>query len=159
MTASTKKMIDKGLLHVETGEADIDVSAADYTNYQALLTIAPNAAHGVRDLRLVFDLAKATTGFAAGHTSQTLTFVVARKVDGTNWRRDAATVTTAISGTNSANTGGLAGAQGIFIGHVGPTEQVRVEVKMSAENAVDVELPYVAYYESGASATLTAVAA
>lgn len=159
MGATEKRLYSRQALQIATGEADIDVSAADYTNYQALLTITPDSNHALEDVRVVLDLAKGTTGFAAGQTTQTVTFVVARKVDGTNWRRIKSTETTAISGTNSANTGALCGAMDIFIGDVGPTEAVRIEVKMSAENGVDVELPYVLTYKAGVAATLTAVAA
>lgn len=159
MAANEKELYSEGLLRIQTGEADIDVSEADYTNYQVLATIAPGAQHALEDLRVVFDLAKATTGFAAGHTSQTITFVIARKIDGTNWRRIKSTETTALSGTNSANGTSVCGAMDLLIGDVGPTEQVRIEVKLSAENSVDIELPFVATYKAGARATFTPVAA
>lgn len=138
-------------LTIETGEADIDISAAVYTGYQALLTIAPLAGRPLTDVEVTFDLAKASTGFAAGHTDETITFAVQRKVDGTNWRTDAASETTAISGTNSA-----AMAQKVTIGNVTPDEQARVVVKLSAE-AADAELPYVLTYR-GESPTVTAAA-
>jgi len=140
-------------LDVARGETDIDVSAADYTSYQALLTIAPPTGEVLTDVEIVFDLAKATTGFAAGHTSQTITFAVQRKVDGTNWRTDLASQSTAVSGTNSA-----AAAQRLVLGTVGPQEQARIVVKLSAENAVDVELPYALTYR-GERPTITEVAA
>lgn len=138
------------------GEADIDIDAADYTSFQALLTITPNATTPLESTEVFLDLAKATTGFVAGHTTETIQFAVARKIDGTNWRRDYGGMTTAVA----ANAAGLQGMK-IDIGHVGPDEEVRVEVVLSAENAVDVEIPYIVYYKSnGVNApTVTPVAA
>ncbi len=135
-----------------TGTADIDISAADYTSPQALLTIAPETE--VQDCWVTFDLAKTTTGFAAGHAAQTIQFRVARKVDGTNWRTDIQSVTTATSGTNAAGA-----AATINVGPIGVTEQARVDVVLSAENGNDVELPYVAYVKAQTAPTFTAVAA
>lgn len=139
-------------LNVARGETDIDVSAAVYTGWIALLTIAPPTGEVLTDVEVVFDLAKATTGFAAVHTSETIQFAVQRKVDGTNWRTEATSVTTAISGTNAA-----AGATKLVIGTVGPQEQVRIAVKLSAEVG-DTEFPYALTYR-GETPTITEVAA
>lgn len=149
----------KGLLGVlapdiATGEADIDVSEADYTAFQVLVTIVPATGAPLADAEIVFDLAKASTGFGPGHTTETIQFAVARKVDGTNWRTDAEQVTTAITGTNAA----LASVH-LPIGSVGVTEQVRVMVILSAENAVDVEIPFALAYNAAAAPTVTPVAA
>lgn len=138
---------------VLTGEADIDIDQADYTSAQALLTIAPDRCE-LRNVVVVFDLAKATTGFAGQHTTETVAFHIQRKVDGTNWRTELGTKTSAVTGTNAAG-----GAERVTIGHVGFGEQARVMVVLSAENAVDVEFPYALYYEGAEPPTLTAVAA
>ena len=140
-------------LHVATGDADIDVSAADYTSYQALITIAPAGNTAMYDVRLILDLDKVTTGWATAATTQTLQLAVARKVDGTNWRKDKITETTAIAGNNAD-----AFSKEFDIGVVGDSEQVRIEVILSAEPAGDTEMPYLLYYR-GREATITAVSA
>ena len=142
----------KRIKHI-TGEVDIDIGAADYTSFQTLLTIAPQAGRTIKNAKLTLDLAKATTGFAAGHTTETIQFTVARKVDGTNYRRRASEPATALTGTLAA----LRSLE-LDLGTIGPTETVRIDVVLSAENAVDVEFPYVLSYE-GADPAITEVAA
>lgn len=138
-----------------TGEADIDDDAADYTTFQNLLTITPAAAAPIEDLTVHLDLAKATTGFVAVYTtSRTIQFAVARKIDGTNWRRDIDSATTA----RAEDLSGLQGVD-IAIGTVGINEEVRIEVVVSAEEGTDVEIPFSAEYKSPAAATFTPVAA
>lgn len=140
-------------LRSNTGEVDIDIDQADYTSLQTLLTITPAAGAPLQDVVVVLDCAKAATGFVAGHAAQTIQFVVERKVDGSNWRGD--TATTAVA----ANAMGDETAKLLNIGPVGVTEEVRIGVVLSAENAVDVEFPYVAYYRAVADPTFTEVAA
>lgn len=139
------------LLPVESsGEADIDISAADYTAaLVALLTIAPVTA--LAHLKISLDLAKATTGYDAVSTgSDTITLVLQKKVDGTNWRGVSSVTKTA---------GSLSHTNGVEFdaGQVGPTEQVRVAVILNAERG-DVEIPYRVSYR-GQAPTITAVAA
>ncbi len=138
------------------GEADIDDDAAVYTDRGiALLTITPVAGSPISDLEVHLDLKKATTGFVAIYTtSKTISFAVSRKIDGTNWRRDIDSQTTA----RAEDLAGLEG-QTISIGHVGADEEVRIEVIVSAEEGTDVEIPYAAYYKASAAATFTPVAA
>jgi len=136
-----------------TGEADIDISASDYTSFQSLITITPAAGASLEDVEIHFDLSKGSTGFVAVHSTETIQFSVARKIDGTNWRRDIDSSTTA----RGADLSGLQG-QSVVIGRVGPDEEVRVEVVLSAE-AGDTEIPYALYYKSAKPATITAVAA
>lgn len=139
-----------------TGEADIDIDQADYTTFQNLIHITPNATSPLKNVEVYIDLAKATTGFVATHTTQTIQFAVARKIDGTNWKRDIDSLTTA----RAANLSGLQGIK-IPVGDIGPDEQARIEVVLSAENAADVEMPFVMYYEAnGVNApTISPVAA
>lgn len=156
-TDSLEALADSLAPRVATGEADIDVSAADYTAYVLLLTIEPAAGAPLWGAEVVFDLAKAATGFAAGHAAQTIQFAVARKVDGTNYRIEAGdprAESTAISGTNSAGR-----AIRLDLGSIGVTEDCQVFVKLSAENGVDVELPYALSYHASAAPTVTPVAA
>jgi len=136
-----------------TGETDIDDSAqAENTGWFVLLTIAPVAGGPIRDCRVFLDMAKATTGYGAVESSATISFRVARKVDGTNWR--GGTPTTAVSGTNYAGR-----LQEIEIGNVDPTESARIEALMSADATGDIEIPYAGYYEGPIAPTVTAVAA
>lgn len=140
-----------------TGEADLDISESDYTAFVNLVEIAPAASAPIIDAWITFDLDKSTTGFADQHTSETIQFAVARKVDGTNWTIDAESATTAISGTNADALGSRAVT--LHIGPIGVTEDVRIYVVLSAENSVDVELPYVLYYRAASAPTVTPVAA
>ena len=140
----------------DIGEADIDISGPDYTSFQNLITIVPNATSPLRDVVIHFDLDKTTTGFVAVHTtSKTIQFAVARKIDGTNWRRDIDSLTTA----RAEDLSGLQG-QTISIGDIGPDEEARIEVILSAEEG-DTELPYSLYYRSNGinAPTITPVAA
>lgn len=136
-----------------TGTTDIDDSVQDESAaWFVLLTIAPT--HPVRGCRVIFDMAKATTGFAAVESTATIQLRVARKVDGTNWRGNQFSETTALSGTNAA-----AQSIEIDVGVVNATEGARIEALMSADATADMELPYVVYYEGSVAPTVTAVAA
>jgi hypothetical protein len=149
-----RKVYEEGVLQRESiGEADIDVSEADYTAFIALMTITPAAGAPLFDLKVHFDIAKDVTGLVAGYTTETIQFCVSRKIDGTNWRRDRQSYTTA----TAANATGFQGVS-VDVGYVGVDEEVRIEVLVSAEQA-DVEMPYAAYYKSFAAATFTPVAA
>ncbi len=148
-----RQIHDETALQLEViGEMDIDISGPDYTSFQNILTIVPAADSPIRDLVVHLDLVKTTTGFVAVHNTETIQFSIARKVDGTNWVRDVDTETA----TRAANLSGLEGLS-ITIGSVGVDEQVRLEVKLSAEVA-DTEIPFAAYYYAAAAATFTAVA-
>lgn len=141
-----------------TGEADIDISAADYTNWQNLIAIEPAAGAPLLHCRIVFDLDKATTGWAAVATTHTIQFAVSRKVDGTNYRR-ADNSSNVVPGTALAGDNADGDCVILDIGPVGVTEDVRIEVKVSAEPGADVEIPYSVYYTALAAPTITPVAA
>lgn len=148
-----KHIGDEPLSKVLTGEADVDVSEAVYTDYQALLTITPAAGLPIKGVVVSLDLDKAATGFATLYTTETIQFAIARKVDGSAWRWDSETETTPVAGDDAD------GYQvELPVGPVGPTEEVRIYVKLSAENANDIEMPYLINYE-GSEPTVTAVAA
>ena len=136
-----------------SGTTDIDDSVQDEsTGWFVVLTIAPADGGPIRDCKVWLDMAKASTGYAAVESSATISFRVARKVDGTNWRGGLAT--TAVSGTNYAGR-----LQEIDVGNVNPTESARIEALMSADATSDMEIPYVGYYEGPIAPTVTAVAA
>jgi hypothetical protein len=136
-----------------TGTADIDDSDGTESTPFSILEIAPIANYPLADVEIVFDLAKATTGFAAVESSVTLQFALARKVDGTNWRREAY-VEAALSGTNAANR-----AMRLNAGSVRSTEGLRVYLVASGDVTSDMELPYVIAYKGLVEPTVTAEAA
>lgn len=150
MADSTTRFIDNAKLEVSTGTSTLTMANADFTTWQPFLTITPDGSTGLKRVRVVIDLAKATTGFAAVFAAQTIQFSVARKVDGTNYRTGNNTITTAISGTNSAGMG-----IDLDVGDVGPSEVCQIQVKLSAETGTSVQFPYVVYYQAGTRATLT----
>lgn len=152
-TEETPRMFDRSIARVTSDVSWVDVSAADYTSYQTLVTIAPEDGHALNDVRVVVDLDFETgnvNGFAGGYTSETAVFALQRKVWG-NWRTDEQSDTTAIDGDSSDSV-----CLSLPAGLVGPTEQLRVVVKLSAEQT-DIKIPFSVYYRSGAAATLTTV--
>lgn len=120
-----------------TGTTDIDDSAQTDTTAFPILTIAPQVGSPCRDVEVWLDLAKATTGFAAVETSITAQFAIARKVDGTNWRREAY-VEAALSGTNAANR-----MVKLNLGIVGVDQQARIYAVFSSDVTGDMEIPFV----------------
>jgi hypothetical protein len=138
---------------VVTGTTDIDDSAQTESTPYALLTITPAAGAPLLTCEVWLDLAKATTGFAAVESSATATFSVARKVDGTNWRRQVINEA-ALSGTLAA-----ARMQKIDLGTVTVTESARIEITMSADATSDMEIPYAVIYRAHTAPTITDVAA
>ena len=146
------RLYDKQQLQVHKGVAAINPGGLTWTNYNALLTITPASNFGMINCRVVVDLDKTTSGFATGATSQTITFDVARKVDGTNWRTSQNLETTAISGTNSTGR-----AIELNFGDVGPNETVALYAKVSSVSALqNVGLPYVLMYRAGTAAVISA---
>lgn len=136
-----------------TGTTDIDDSAQTESTAFPILTIEPQPFCPLSDVEIIFDLHKATTGFGAVESSVTLQFALARKIDGTNWRREAY-VEAALSGTNAANR-----AMRLNAGSVGPDQDLRVYIVASGDVTSDMELPYVIQYKGFAPPTVTDVAA
>jgi hypothetical protein len=136
-----------------TGTTAIDDSVQTESTAYAILTIAPAAGAPLSDVEVIFDLAKATTGFAAVETSVTLQFAIARKIDGTNWRREAY-VEAALSGTNAANR-----AMRLNVGGVGVTQACQIFIVASADVTADMELPYIINYKGMSAPTVTPVVA
>jgi hypothetical protein len=127
-------------LRSAVGEAFLDLSEADWTVPQPFVTITPQAGHPLRDVVVILDLDKATTGAATILTTQEIAFRVSRKVDGTNWRAEQTTTPAA-----GSTLDGL--SQRLDIGPVGVDEEVRVEVFLDTEaSAADLEAPFVVYW-------------
>jgi len=138
-----------------SGETDIDDSEqTESTAYVILTLTAP--AEGAMDVSVWFDLAKATTGYAAVESTATIKFQLARKVDGTNYRiaTDNPKGSVAISGTNAAG-----GAVAVDVGDLSASEVVQIWIDMSADATSDIELPYDVTYKSRGTITVTEVAA
>jgi len=138
---------------VITGTTDIDDSAQTESTPYAVLTIAADAYNALTAVEVQIDLAKTTTGFAAVESSATIQIAVARKVDGTNYRREAY-VEAALSGTNAAGR-----MQKIPVGNVAAGETVAIYIVLSADATSDMELPYKIIYRGLKAPTVTEVAA
>jgi len=136
---------------VETG---IDDSVQTETTEWLLLEIAPATGAPLSDVTITFDLNKATTGFGAVETSATIGLGVARKIDGTNWRREPYPEAV-LSGTLAAVAPGRSWR--IIAGDVGVTQGLRVYADMSADATADMVLPYVISYRGRTAPTVTPV--
>lgn len=159
MPAWTQKDLPQTLVEdflefgVVTGTTDIDDSVQTESTPYAILTIAADAYNAVDDVEVQIDLAKATTGYAAVESTATIQFAVARKVDGTNYRREAYNEA-ALSGTNAANR-----MQKINVGKIAAGETVAIYLVMSADATSDMELPYKVIYRGNVAPTVTPVEA
>ncbi len=150
---TTPRLFDRSIMRVVSSSSWADVSAADYTSYQALITIAPNDDHAMLDAQITLDLDFGTddaSGFAGAYTTENVQFAVGRKLQ-TNWRVDDERETATVIG-NNADLRSVT----LDLGNIGPAEDARIYVKLSAEQA-DVKFPYVLTYRAGAAATLTDV--
>jgi hypothetical protein len=125
-----------------------DASQTESTPF-AILTVAPAAGAPLADVEVIIDLAKATTGFAAVETSITVQLAISRKIDGTNWRREAYQEA-ALSGTNAALR-----CQRLVAGSVGVTQQLRIEAVFSADVTTNIELPYIINYKGLVAPTVS----
>lgn len=134
-----------------SGETDIDDSEQTETTPWVLLTIAPAAE--IFDCYVDIDLHKATTGYGAVESTATIQFFVARQVDGTNWRRQAANEA-ALTGTLAANR-----MQRIPVGPIKANDTVRIYAVLSGDATSDMELPYEVHYRSLSAPTVTPIAA
>lgn len=146
-----------------SGTTDTDDSANDYTatGGHPVLTLE-GVGMGAKDVWVDFDNNKATTGVLVVYTTQTLGYVVQRQVDGTNWRttdawpdhRGALLVADA---ANDLDEEGDGTGTRFYLGDLGPGEQVRINLEVSAE-AGDTEIPYVLTW-TGDQPLVTEVAA
>lgn len=138
---------------VLTGTTDIDDSVQTESTAFPILTIAPAPGAPMMDVEVWLDLAKATTGFGAVESTVTVQFAIARKVDGTNWRREAY-AEAALSGTNAANR-----MAKLNLGDVTVDQQAAIYAVFSGDVTADMEIPYVVKYRSVIDPTVTPVAA
>lgn len=146
-----------------TGTADTDDSASDYTTVGGIpfLTITPTGP--IYDVTLDLDNNKATTGLLIVYTTETVQYVVERKVDGTNWRvtdhwPGAANLGIAIPDAGDDLDAADDGVGKRFIlGNIGADEEVRINLEVSVE-AGDLEIPFALTFR-GSEPVLTIVAA
>ena len=142
-----------------TGITDVDIDVAVYTVYTLLLTIAnPSSRNFIDDCYVCFDLDNAGTGFGVVNAAaDTIEFAVARKVDGTNYRIGCNTGGgDDESPTMRADIASAERGMGMRVGPIGPNEDCRIYVRLSAEVA-DLQLPYFVY-SRGPAPTITEVA-
>ena len=135
------------------GTTDIDDSVQTESTAWQVIEIAPQANCPLVNVTILLDLAKATTGIAAVETSVTFQYALARKIDGTNWRREAY-VEAALSGTNSTNR-----AQRLNAGVVSVESGLRVYLLASGDVTSDMEIPFEIQYMGELEPTVTLVAA
>jgi len=150
------KLVNQVTVREATGDADIDISASDYTGYINVLTVTAPA-NGLLDCTIDIDFNKATTGWDVVATAaDTLNCVLIKQVDGTNYRSSqlaSAQITANGDGTLDASESGMS----FKVGPMQADSSVQVHVKMSAERG-DCELPY-RVTSIGDAPTITAVAA
>ena len=150
--------LERDDLKVITGVTDVDISAAVYTGYIAILTIEPAAGEDLKDLIIDLDFDKATSGVNEVATNNdTLDCCVQIKADGTNYVGVDAMTQKTLTGTAGSIANGLGGHR-FKIGALDSTSAVKVLVKLSAERA-DAEIPYRITYVGRLAPTVTAVAA
>lgn len=155
-TDTETRWYDSSEIRTHTGTADVDVSASNYTAaFIALTTITPPSGHAMHDVKLTLDLDKATTGLNAVYVVNTAQVAVQRKVDGTNWRTDVATIHSFVHGSGGADAGATS-AYTFDLGTV-DTTGVRIAIKTPSESG-DCEIPYRVTYRAPARATFTDVA-
>lgn len=132
---------EAGVARVHSGSSWVDVSAGVYTSYLPLITIEPPTGTGAAHMKVVLDLDSGddSDSFNGGYTSETIQFCVARKIQGM-WRNDNEAQTATITGTNAASR-----SVTLDVGIVGSAEDVRIMVKLSAEQS-DIEIAYLCYY-------------
>lgn len=138
-----------------TGDADIDVSEADYTTYTNMLTVTAPAT-GLISCRIDIDFNKATTGWDNVATAaDVLDCVAVVQTDGTNYRSTqiaSAQITANGNGTLDASESGMS----FVLGPMQANASVQLHVKIDTERG-DSEQPYRVTYV-GAAPTITAVA-
>ena len=140
-----------------TGDADIDVTAFNYTaDYVNLLTItAPST--GLLSCRVDIDFNKGTTGWDNIATAaDVLDCLAVIQVDGTNYRATQLASAQIVANGNGTLDVTESGMSFIF-GPMAPNASVQIHVKMDTERA-DCELPYRVTYV-GAAPTVTAIIA
>ncbi len=146
------RYFDASVARVHSGSTYVDVSAGVYTGYLPLLTVEPPTGTAMSHCQVHLDLdgGDDAESFAQGYTSETIRFAVGRKIQG-KWRIDTERQSATVAGTAASNR-----MVTLDIGLVGPDEDVRVYVLLSAEQG-DIEIPYVFSYFAPQRATFTDV--
>ena len=135
------------------GEADIDITGADYTDYVNIMTITASAT-GLIDCTIDLDFDKQTTGWndVATH-GDLLDVIIVKQVDGTNYR---STQFTSAQITSAATLTSTDSGVSFRIGALQANCSVQVHVRISVERN-DSEQPY-RVTSIGAAPTISAVA-
>jgi len=142
----------------DNGETDIDVTDTS-TAYRVVLTIANGSSKNfIEDCYVHFDLNKDTTGFGVVNTTETISFAVARKIDGTNYRIGGNTNGVDETPTMTGSVAAVDRGMGLHVGPIGPDEDCQIWARLSAVTGGDCEIPYVVYYR-GPKPTITEVEA
>ena len=150
--------LERDDLKVLTGVTDIDISAAVYTGYIAILTIVPATNEDLKDLVIDLDFDTATTGVNEVATNaDTLDCLLQVKADGTNYVGMEAMTQIILTGTAGSIVNGIGGHR-FKVGALDSANAVKVLVKLSAERA-DAEIPYRITYIGKTAPTVTAIAA
>lgn len=152
-TTERPRLYDAQVARIHSGSSFVDVSAAVYTGYTPLLTIEPRGTNALYDAQVTLDLDfgdSSATSFSGGYTSETIRFAVGRKIQGL-WRWDTERQSATVAGTAADDR-----SVTLDLGIVGPSEDCRVYVLLSAEQG-DIEIPYVLTYRAGADAVVTEV--
>lgn len=142
-------------VQIVRGTTDIDDSVQTETTAWVILTIDAPASEPLREVAVIFDMNKATTGFGAVETTCTAQFAVARKIDGTNYRFEGLVPSTAMSGTVAATNRAIT----VPIGDIPAGQTVRIYLVLSADATSDMELPYEVFYKGNGVPVITEVAA
>jgi len=153
--AYVKGILNKTRIREATGDADFDISEADYTSFQNLLTVTAPAT-GLMDCTIDLDFNKSTTGWDTYATAaDTLDVILVKQIDGTNYRAtqiESAQITATGAGTLAIESSGVM----FRVGPMQANASVQIHVKVSAERD-DAVIPY-RVTSIGAAPTITAVA-
>ena len=154
--AYVKGILNKTRVREATGDADIDFSEADYTNFHNLITVTAPAT-GLLSCVIDLDFNKDTTGWDTDATAaDTLDVILLKQIDGTNYRasqKESAQITATGAGTLAVENSGVS----FDVGPMQANCSVQIHVKVSAERG-DAVIPY-RVTSVGAAPTITAVAA
>jgi hypothetical protein len=134
-------------------ETDIDDSIQTETTAWEMLRVKATAP--AVDVVVEFDLDKATTGFGTVESSCTITFQVARAIDGTNYKVGAFQPATALSGTLAATNRSVE----VAVGDMEAGETVIIMCTLSADATSDMEIPGRVRGKGKQKPVVTAVAA
>ena len=143
------------VVQVVRGTTDIDDSVNTETTPFVALTIAAPSSRELRDVVVIFDMNKATTGWGVVETTASIQFAVGRTIDGTNYRFAEYVPSTALTGSIAADGRSIT----VNVGDIPAGHTVRIYADASADVTADIELPYQVMYRGASAPTITEVAA